>query len=125
MFRQRFLSSTQVSAWTDGATLPIPSRPVKPPPPVSHYVDAVVADTPISYWQLDEPTGAFAATYGASTAVITGNPSRIVPGAVGGVGQALRFPTTGDYVTLALTGSLPRRLTVPTSLSNAGSGRRR
>ena len=100
MFRQRFLTSTQVAAWTSGGLL-IPSRAGG-----VGYAAEVIADNPVSYWRFEEASGPYEATYGASTATVVGSPTRAAPGAARSA-RAVGFPTVSSYVQLGAAGSLP------------------
>jgi hypothetical protein len=76
-------------------------------PALSAYAAAVIADTPLRYWQFEEASGGYVTTYGTSTATVIGSPARPTSGAVTGSTRSVGFPTTSDYVQLDTTGNLP------------------
>jgi hypothetical protein len=70
------------------------------------YAEAVVADSPIAYWQMGETSGlTFEATVGATPitlGTLTAKPTMGVAGATTALGKAAQFDGTNDFASVAI-----------------------
>lgn len=75
-------------------------------PPTGFYPDAVLADAPLGYWRLDEPSGlnAYDSSGRFRNGVYFNGPTLGVRGALGDGNAAVGFDGTNDYVEIPATG---------------------
>jgi concanavalin A-like lectin/glucanase superfamily protein/lysyl oxidase/fibronectin type III domain protein len=122
-YRVRAHNATDTSEWSNTAS-------AKTWATLSGYRGAVLADSPVSYWRLDEPSGTTAADErGANPGTYVNGPTLGAAGLLGSdTDKAVSFDGTNDQVKIASSNSLnltsPFTLEAwikPTSLPSTGS----
>ncbi|HYI80355.1 MAG TPA: LamG-like jellyroll fold domain-containing protein [Thermoleophilaceae bacterium] len=103
-YRVRARNASTDSAWSATASATTQTTP----PPASTYSNAVLADTPISYWRLGETSGAAADQRGVNPGTYTNSPTRGAASLLTSdtVNKAVSLDGSNDYVNVPSSTSL-------------------